>query len=276
MPITTLDGAAAGAIALAPLLKATTGNTTIGRPVSLWGLAGVPGAGSFSSTLAGATLSSADAGALWRGNPASGNSYVSVISAIAAGNSAASGCLMLIDRLWHNGGFTITSTTAQTVSSVTWPSRCPTSATDQTPATTGYGVLLGLEVSATTGAGTPTITVGYTNAAGTASRTATNLVATGASSPNQSFYPIGLQAGDTGVRSVQSVTLSATWTSGTMNLVAYRILGVMPLSQSGLPLGDFLNFGAPRVYDGSCLSFLFIPNSANPVSVYATLVETQG
>jgi hypothetical protein len=221
-------------------------------------------------------MSSADAGSMWRGNPASGNSYVSVVSAIAAGNSAGSGCLMLIDRLWNNGGFTITSTTAQTVNSVAWPSRCPTSATDQTPSTNGYGVLLGMEISVGTGAGTPTITVGYTNSAGTASRTAANLVATGASSPATTFYPIGLQAGDTGVRSVQSVTLSATWTSGTMNLVAYRILGTMPLSQAGLPLGDFLNFGAPRVYDSSCLSFLFIPNSTNPVSVYATLVETQG
>ena len=274
MAVSTLDGAAAGAIALSPCFKASIASPVAGRPTSLWSFAGIPGPGSFSSSLAGATLSSADAGSLWRGNPVSGNSYASCLSAVT---SATAGMLYLIDRLWHNGGFTITSTAAQTVNSVAWPSRCPTSATDQTPSTNGYGVLLGVEVSVTTGAGTPTLTVGYTNAAGTSGKTGTNIQATAASAPVGSFFQLGLAAGDTGVRSVQSLTLSATWTSGTINLVAYRILAAVPATIGpAMPEADWYSIGSQRIYDNACLSFLFGSNLGGTPSMTGFLTETQG
>jgi hypothetical protein len=179
--------------------------------------------------------------------------------------------LLLCDRLWHNSGFTITSTGAQTVNSVAFPAR------DAAGTTNGDQVLLGVEISTATGAGTPTITANYTNQAGTASRTATNSVPTVASSAQGTFYPIGLQAGDTGVRSVQSLTLSATWTSGTMHLVAYRVLASLELSAAGIPNAvDALTSGMPRCYDGTVPVLLYIPQTTTTTQLTGQVVFTQG
>jgi len=178
---------------------------------------------------------------------------------------------MLCDRLWHNGGYTITSTSAQNSTTPTWPAR------DVAGSTNGDGVLLALEVSAATGAGTPTITVGYTNSADTASRTGTNILATSASAIAGSTYLIGLQAGDTGVRSVQSLTLSATWTSGTINLVAYRVLSMLEVfgGNAGYAL-DALTGGFPRLYNGVVPYLMFYPSTTTTSTVTGTYMEAHG
>lgn len=273
MAITTFDGATAGVRPPVAFHKAVSGTLVAGRPFSSWPIGGNPGAGSQSGSLAGATYSSSNTGALSKGNPSSGNSY---LYNLTGWSSAQPGTLFLVDRLWSNGGFTITSTAGQTVNSATWPSRCPTSATDDTPATTGHGVLCGMEISGATGAGTPTITMAYTNSAGTGSRSATNTVATVASSIVGTFYPIGLQAGDVGVQSVQTITLSATWTSGTMNLVAYRVLAAIPCTLTGVPYQLDWMSAAARLYDSSCLQLLFYPSTTSTTQVGGLFTETHG
>lgn len=276
MAITTIDGALAGMRPPMFFSKAVTATLVAGRPASLWSLAGSPGAGSFDTTLNGVTLSSTSAlvnGQIPHYNPASGNAYLARFAAKA--NQA--GVVMLMDRLWHNGGFTITSTAAQNITSPTWPSRCPTSGTDDTPATTGHAVMLAVEVSAATGAGTPTITISYTNQAGTASRSATNIIATVASSAIGATYFIGLQAGDTGVRSVQSLTLSATWTSGTINLVAYRLITSVTCGAAFVDgEADILTGGRPILYDGTVPWLVFQPNTTTASNISGVYQETHG
>lgn len=275
MAITDLNGIVAGMRPPQFIAKAVTATLVAGRPASLWSLGGSPGAGNFDTTLNGVTLSSSSSlvnGQIPHYDPASGNSYLARLT----GQATQAGQLLLLDRIWHNGGYTITSTSAQNSTTPTWPSRCPTSGTDDTPATTGQGVLLAVEVSAATGAGTPTITISYTNQAGTASRTATNVQATVASSAIGATYFIGLQAGDTGVRSVQSLTLSATWTSGTINLVAYRLLAALDLQALVPNAIDFLTAGGPRLYNGVVPWLVFIPNTTTATLVTGSYVETQG
>ena len=276
MAITTLDGALAGMRPPQSIAKAITATLVAGRPASLWSLGGSPGAGSFDNTLNGVTLSSSSAnvnGQIPHFDPASGNSYLARLTASAT----QTGSLLLLDRIWHNGGFTITSTGSQSITSPTWPSRCPTSGTDDTPATTGLGVMLAVEVSAATGAGAPTITIGYTNSDGTAGRTATNSRTTSASSAIGAVYFIGLQAGDVGVRSPQSLTLSATWTSGTINLVAYRILAEIPLTVANVAGGiDPITGGFPRLYNGTVPWMVFVPNATTASNISGTYMETQG
>lgn len=276
MAITTLDGVIAGMRPPMILSKAITATLVAGRPASLWSLAGSPGAGGFDTTLNGVVLSSSSAlvnGQIPHYDPASGNAYLARLQAAAT----QAGTLLLLDRLWHNGGYTITSTAAQNSTTPTWPSRCPTSGLDDTPATTGQGVLLAVEVSAATGAGTPTITISYTNQAGTASRTATNILATVASSAIGATYFIGLQAGDTGVRSVQSLTLSATWTSGTINLVAYRLLATLELPGNLMPNAiDAITGGLPRLYNGVVPWLVFVPNTTTATLVTGAYTETHG
>ena len=267
MAITTLDGALAGMKPPTYFSKAVTGTLVAGRPFSPFYLAGVPGAATAPSPgLAGAALTTY-AGQL----PipaASGNTHLARFSGVS---SAQAGVLLLCDRLWHNSGFTITSTGAQTINSAAWPAR------DMNGSTNGVGVILGVEISSATGAGTPTITVSYTNDANTSGRTGTNSVATVATSAAGTFYPIGLAAGDTGVRSVQTLTLSATWTSGTMHLVAYRVLASLELGAAGLPNAiDALTSGMPRCYDNTVPFLVFIPQTTTTTLLTGTAVFTQG
>jgi hypothetical protein len=270
MAITTLDGALAGAQWPRVFAKAVTGTMVAGRPQSLWALAGNPGAGAFDTTLAGVALSSTSAqvnGQLNFVNPGSGNTYLARLQAAAT----ISGTLLLCDRLWHNGGFTITSTGAQTVTSAAFPAR------DNNASTNGEGVLLGLEISAAAGAAAPTITVSYTNQAGTSGKTAVNSFPTANSPTAGAFFPIGLAAGDFGVRSVQTLTLSVSWVSGTMNLVAYRILAALELTAAFVPNAiDALTSGFPRMMDGSVPFFIFIPSTTTTSNISGTAVWTQG
>ncbi|MBF9664229.1 hypothetical protein, partial [Streptococcus pseudopneumoniae] len=76
--------------------------------------------------------------------PASGNTHLSYAGFFS---SAQGGLVLLCDRLWHNSGFNVTLTTAQTVNSVTFPER------DMDGTTNGEGVFVGVEVSGAMGAG---------------------------------------------------------------------------------------------------------------------------
>lgn len=221
----------------------------LGRGASSWYMAtGNPGAGATpSSGLAGNTLVADVVGQLPL-PPVFNQTY---FHSFTCRNylSGAYNLTLICDRLWHNSGINITSTAAQTINSVAWPAR------DKNNSTNGDGVFIGVEVSGATGTGTPVLTINYTNQAGTAGRTATGIISSLASSVQGTFYFLGLQAGDTGVRSIQSFTLSATWTSGTIHLVAYRILATLPNKGVGIggAIHDYNGMGLIPVHDDAVL-----------------------
>lgn len=278
MAITTLDGALAGMQPLRPFAKAATPALVAGRPHSLWYLGGSPGAGSMdNSTSGGVALSSSSAlvnGQLPHVDPGSGNAYLGRFS----GNAGIAGTLLLCDRLWHGsdiiGGtvIAVTATTLQTITSFpTLPSR------DNAGSANGDGVQIGLEVYSGLGAGTPTIALGYTNQANTSGHTSALIDSVIASSAVGAFYRFGLQAGDTGVRSLQSIQLSATMTSGNFGLVAYRVLASLELAGAFIPNAiDALTGGFPQLFNGVVPFFLFIPNTTTAINISGTFVETQG
>jgi len=267
MAITSLDNVGAGGQYARQFVKATTPTLVAGRPHSLFYLAGVPGAATASTAgLSGEALTSY-AGQIPFTNPVSGVTELGKFT----GQCTIGGQLLLCDRLWHNSGIDVTSTGSQTINSVTFPAR------DVSGTTNGDGVLVGVEVTAATGAGTPTITVGYTNQSGTASRTATNAISTVASSAIGAFYPIGLQSGDSGVRSIQTYQQSATWTSGSVSLVAYRTIARLPLITDNGPFSvDWLTTAGQSLYDNSTLFLIFIPRSTTASQVHGEVIWTQG
>lgn len=267
MAITTLDGALAGMQYPREIIKAATPTLVAGRPHSLFYLAGIPGAAAAPSPgISGAALTTY-AGQLPFTNPVSGNTYVGRF----AGQATIAGQLLLCDRLWHNSGINITSTSPQSITSAAWPARSADGTIN------GEGVLVGVEVSAATGAGTPTLTLDYTDQSGNAGATGTNVIATAASSAIGAFYPIGLAAGDTGVRSIQNFTLSATWTSGTIHLVAYRILARLELTNANTPNAvDALTSGFARMYNNSVPFLLFIPSTTTASNITGHAIWTQG
>lgn len=270
MAIATLDAALAGMQPGRYITKAVTPTMVAGRPQSLWGLGGSPGAGSFDTTLAGVALSSTSAqvaGQIPHTDPVTGNSYLARFT----GAATQPGTLLLCDRLWHNGGISITTTTAQTVNSATFPAR------DIAGTTNGDGVLVGIEVSSAAGAAAPAPTFSYTNQSGTSGRSAGLAFATANSPTAGAFFPFGLQAGDTGVRSIQSLTLGTSWASGTINLVAYRVLGALPLSQANVANElDALTSGMPRLFNGVVPFLIFVPNTTTASNVSGVYTETQG
>jgi hypothetical protein len=269
MAITTLDGVIAGCLPPQFILKVLSGTLVAGRPYTPFYSNGIPGpAVAPTPGISGAALTTYPGQIPFTDAPVGESSYLARFAALS---SAQSGTIMLVDRLWHNSSINITSTASQTVNSVAFPAR------DQNGSTDGVGVLLAVDVSAATGAGTPTITVTYTNSSNAGSKTGTNVIATSATSPIGTTYFIGLAAGDVGVRSVQSIQLSATWTSGTIHLVAYRVLATVQCPGAGTAQAvDALTGGMPVMYDGSVPYMIFVPNTTTTTSLQGTMVVTQG
>lgn len=278
MAITGIDQLIAGMQFPRFFTKAVTPTLVAGRPHSLWYLGGNPAAGSMNTvTSGGVALSSTSAqvdGQIHFTDPAAGNAYLARLQAMAT----QAGTLLLCDRLWHgayqtttSAAIVVTSTSAQTIGSVAFPARDVNGSTD------GEGVYLGVEVYAATGSGTPTLTLGYTNSAGTGDRSATNITPTVATSAIGAFHFIGLQAGDTGVRSVQTITLSATWTSGNIGVVAYRPLAALELTSSNIPNAiDAVTGGMPRLFNGTVPFFVFIPNTTTASYISGTVLYNHG
>lgn len=201
-----------------------------------------------SSGMSGAALTSS-VGCPTFINPASGNTYLASLR--LGTNNALCGMPVLCDRLWESSGIGMTTLTAQTVNSVAWPAR------DINQSTDGEGVYIALEVQTGTGAGTPSVSISYTNSQGTAGRTGTSFRAGTANSGGGTWLPITLQAGDTGVRSVQTVTLSATWTSGSAGLVAFRpICFVDNYTEPAQALNDAITLAMPQLFNNSVLFFV--------------------
>jgi hypothetical protein len=267
MAITTLDGAIGGMKYPREIVKAATGTLVSGRPHTQWYQNGMPGAGVASNAgINGEILSSPVSGQIPFTNPTSGNSYLARLQAQAT----QAGSLLLIDKIWVNSGITITATTLQSITGAQIPAR------DANGTTTGTQVLAAVEVSTVTGAGTPTLTLAYTNTAGQA-KTATNVVATAAASIAGTFYPIGLAAGDTGIQAVTGLTLSATWTSGVIHVVLYRIIARLELTAANVPNAiDCLTGGFPRIFDDSVLTTVFIPQTTSSSYITGHCIISQG
>lgn len=224
------------------------------------------------ATIAGEALSAPYQGAIPFTNPPVGqNAYLANFT-ISTPNSAANGFgnFLLADRVWHSGAIDVTSIAPQTINSVTFAPR------DENGTSDGLGIYIGIEVRAATGAGTPNISVVYTNSAGVSGRTAQNAAPTTANTSASIFWPLRLEAGDVGVRSIQSLTLSSSWTSGTVILCAYRVLAEVDVNQSNFGSSiDGIAAGLPRIYDGSVLHVLSTGNTSS-TSILGSVIVTQG
>lgn len=267
MTITTLDGALAGMQYPREIVKGLTGTMVAGRPHSLFYLPGIPGAGVAPTPGIGGEQLTTLSGQIPFSNPLAGNTHLARFQ----GQATIGGTLLLCDRLWQNSGIDVTLTSEQLFTgALAIPSR------DANGAANGDQVFAGVEISTAVGAGTPTLTLKYTNQAGTTGKVATNVVNTVASSIAGTFYPLGLAAGDTGIQKAESLTLSATWTSGVIHVVLYRVLARLELqAQIGNAI-DALTSGFPRLYNNTVPFLIFIPNTTTTSNISGQVVYTQG
>lgn len=217
--------------------------------------------------LVGASLTTY-AGQLPFNNPITGNAYLATVEVCASVN----GQFILYDRLWHNSGLIPTTLTAQTINSTAWPAR------DRVGTTDGDAVRVALEVSAsTTNAGAiANTTMSYTNSAGVAGKTAT-MTSFPATAQAGTFIPFELAAGDTGIRSVQTVTLGTSYVAGTLHLVAYRVLAMLPTVAASTPaLKDYAALGLPRLYNNTVPFMLWRPSQLQAGPFYGQITYAHG
>lgn len=131
------------------------------------------------------------------------------------------------------------------------------------------------------GAATPSLSIGYTNEKGVASRAtpATLPIGKTAAANGLILYSgtgsgkygpfIPLQAGDGGISKIDSVTISASYLSGEFSIGLCRPLLTMPITTLGVASErDLVNQlpSMPRVYDGANLTWLIYSGAATPTN----------
>ena len=250
--------------------KTTAVNATAGRWYDLSLAAGLPIAQPYTgeaTNLKFKALSDTDGFGMWHGGNVSGDTK-HLLNVGVFGNTATSvpSVVQFMDVLGYYPITTVTTLTAQTLNNTVTIPRY----------TDGVGVRAYLVARGTMGAGTPNITINYTNQAGTTGRTnpvTVTAVATAVAShivhsdPTANHYGcfIPLAAGDTGISSIQSITLSATMTSGSLALVLCRPLTSIPITVMGVQSErNLLNQipSLPRIYDGANLNMMVFTGAA--------------
>jgi len=272
MAITTLDGVIAGMQAPQPFMKVgvTMAAVAAQRAYTPWYAGGNPGASvanaaGINGQAVTPALGTSVQGRILRTNPGSGNAYVARLAAQAT----VAGTLWLIDRLWQNSGLVVTSTAVQAITAAALPARSGDGTVN------GANVMGMIEWSAAGGAGTPTVTLTYTDQDGNAFATGTF---TGVASPPVGTVEIfGLAAGDTGIRAPISLTQSATRTSGTMHLVLFRVLAQVEVTAANIGNAiDALTSGFPRLFDDTTLQLVWFPTATTATTISGQYIETQG
>lgn len=223
-------------------------NTAFG---SLWNVGNFPAAGGAPAARpGGAVPTNATTGAIPIVTPAGGDTLH--ITTMQSQGSTAPNTLILYDRIFHAGSISHTSTSAQSVTGV--PTRYTTTAS---PGTFAF-----LEVTTTLGGTASNLTFQYTDQAGGSAENAPTVAMVVSASvtriPHASWF-IPLNSGDTGLRTVTNLTLSASMTAGVSNVVMGKPLAWIPQPvANSMVVMDGINsaFNLVQVLDGACLSFI--------------------
>jgi hypothetical protein len=132
------------------------------------------------------------------------------------------------------------------------------------------------------GAGTPNMSLGYTNSAQTTTRATptvlpigktacpnSQILYTGATGTGKYNYMMPLQAGDAGIAEINTIQNSTSYVSGTYTVALVKELARFPISTLGLASERNFLFeypSMPRIYDGAALYFGWGSGAATPVS----------
>jgi len=188
--------------------------------------------------------------------PNSGTGRPTILGANIAAGGAGSIAAIVVDLLNINGGLTMNSAVEQTTN-------LPTAAL--TRYTNGEGVMAALILHQQIGSAATSFTVRYTNQAGTGNRIAPSQQIGGTGwRENASLFPISFEGADTGVRSVEGVTIAAA--SGNTQLFGvclfkplamFAVNDVMGVNKfDAISTGNFL--GALNEYHpDACLSIIY-------------------
>lgn len=131
------------------------------------------------------------------------------------------------------------------------------------------------------GAGTPTLSLGYTNSESTATRATPVVLPVGKTAASNSLvlysgtgvgkynFAMPLQGSDNGIQSIETIQNSTSYVSGEYCVVLFKEIGEFPITTLGVPCErDFFSQlpAAERVYDGACLTLLLGSSLATPIN----------
>lgn len=132
------------------------------------------------------------------------------------------------------------------------------------------------------GAGTPNLSLGYTNSSQTGSRSTptvlpvgktaasnSHILYTGATGAGKYNYAVPRASGDSGIAQIDTIQNSTSYVSGTYCVALYKELARFPVTTLGVSAErDFLNQlpSLPRIYDGAALYFLVGSGAATPAN----------
>lgn len=207
------------------------------------------------------------------GNVSTDTKHIVNASAFTAATTTAPCILMLIDLLGFYRKSSVTTTSLQaTDNTVTLPRY-----------TTGAGVQAFFVNSNATalGAATPSLSIEYTNSAGTTGRTTPTVLPVGKTAAANGlilysgtgvgkygpFMP--LMAGDRGIRAITGIQNSTSYVSGEYSVCLCKPLLTLPITTLGVAAErDLVNQlpSMPQVFDGACLTWLLYSGAATPVN----------
>jgi hypothetical protein len=177
------------------------------------------------------------------------------------------GVYLLYDRLYHTGNLSSIATGPQTINATL------------TRNTGGAGNIVFYEIYTILGTTGTTLTMVYVNQAGTPTRTSTiNIGATGFREVSR-MQRIPLTTGDTGVREVTSIQLTATTgTSGNFGITIAQPLAWIPVGSAGtMGWRDYTTGlpGIPVIHPDACLALMFIPATSTAPELFGSLATIE-
>lgn len=252
-----------------PIQKTAVTSEGSGTFFDLFYTTGFPGAGATptAASSGGTSYTVATAGAIPFNAPSgSQQTYISAFNISCTQTSN----IFLIDRLWACSGLATALSATTTVTGMTNISR--------------YNSGVGAEIwyvclTAPASGGSGIITVSYTNSLGVSGRTCTITLGAGTPPPTAGQCYVGsLQAGDTGVQSIQSATNTTnSFSGGTHGLLVAKRIFSAPISPSvsGIAI-DGLQSGLQTLDTNACLNLIMLCSTTNTGFVVGNIMLVQG
>jgi len=268
MAITTRDQlvAAIAAAYEAPFYKASITSVAGFFYSTFRTAAGMPAASTLSvPTTTGNTLSRTSSGAIPMPAVGSNTAYAAAVDLVGG----TVGTVVLYDRLVEYGGLSGTTTTAQSVSAVTLPTRSGS----------GDGNELWLDIYTALGStASATVTASYTNQAGSSGKTATLVGGIPASIPANRCMRFALAAGDTGVQSVQSFTsTTSTLTAGSIGLTIRHPIGFWAMQTANVAVKyGYAETALSIIPTDACMELLVLATASSTGQFQGILAIAQG
>lgn len=233
---------------------------------------GAPGINGWWTDASVATNAANPAGATQCGswqlpNPASGGYYLNQVGLAASVASM----IELFDLIWYNTGLVVTTTTAQAIAmpGASVPAR------DSNGTTNGenWGAAILVTTATTNASAIANTTLSYTNSEGVAGRVAT-MAAFPATAVIGTTVPFQLQAGDRGIRTIQSITLGTSYVAGAISLILYRTLTSVPNPLANV--GGIMNKlsddpTGTRLYNGTAICARFTPSATTATTISGSI-----